>query len=67
MRTDALRQGDKEFQTEIDGKPWVQPTFPYQAKCLQWINQEYQKLGSNGQGQVDEVLDGSNCESLILK
>ena len=32
---------DKTWETEIDGCVWVQQTFPYQVKCLRWINEEY--------------------------
>ncbi|NJN50852.1 MAG: glutathione S-transferase [Gammaproteobacteria bacterium] len=63
----ALRAGESQMTTTIDGKPWVQPVFPYQAKCLQWINEEYRKLGSNAQGQVDAVIDGTGCDAAILK
>ena len=28
----------------IDDSNWSQQTFPYQVKCLRWINDEYQKL-----------------------
>jgi glutathione S-transferase len=62
---DAIQAGREQVETVIDGKPWVQPPFPYQAKCLQWINQEYQALGSNGQGQVDAILADTGCEAMI--
>jgi glutathione S-transferase len=63
----AHKAGQAEMETTIDGKRWVQPTFPYQAKCLQWINAEYRKLGSNAQGQVDAVLAGTGCDAVIVK
>jgi hypothetical protein len=37
---EARQAGREQMETIIDGKPWQQPTFPYQAKCLQWINDE---------------------------
>ena len=61
----AIENGDEEMSLEIDGKPWRQPVFPYQAKCLQWIREEYEKLGSNAQGQVNAIIDGSGCEDLL--
>ena len=61
----AIESGDEEMSLEIDGKPWRQPVFPYQAKCLQWIREEYEKLGSNAQGQVNAIIDGSGCEDLL--
>ena len=63
----ALQAGEKNMTTSIDGQPWEQPTFPYQAKCVQWINEEYQQLGSNGQGQVDALFAGTGCETMIFK
>ncbi len=61
----ALQAGQQQMTTTIDGKRWEQPTFAYQAKCLQWINEAYQKLGSDAQVQVDALLAGTGCESLL--
>ena len=63
----ALQAGEATMATNIDGQPWEQPTFPYQAKCLQWINEEYQRLGSNGQGQIDAMFEGTGCETMIVR
>jgi glutathione S-transferase len=63
----ALQNGEKQMETSIDGKPWVQPTFPYQAKCLQWTNEEYQGLSEGQKSQVDNLLDGTGCEAMIIK
>ena len=62
----ALKNGREEMATTIDGNPWVQPAFPYQAKCLQWINAEYQKLDESARQQVDGILFGTGCETIIL-
>ena len=63
----AMNEGAAEMQTEIDGQLWQQPTFPYQAKCLQSINIEYHRLDDEAKQQVDAMLDGTGCESIILK
>ncbi len=63
----ALQAGQEQMETTIDGKPWVQPTFPYQGKCLQWINDEYRKLDNVARSQVDAVLDGTGCDSMIFR
>jgi hypothetical protein len=63
----ALQGGREQMETIIDGKPWVQPTFPYQGKCLQWINEEYRKLDRAARDQVDTVLGGTGCDTLIFK
>jgi glutathione S-transferase len=62
----ALQSGAAQMTTTIDGKRWEQPTFAYQGQCLQWINEEYRKLGGNAQRQVDAMLAGTGCETLIL-
>jgi glutathione S-transferase len=62
---DAIMNGKEQVETTIDGRPWTQPPFPYQAKCLQWINAAYQDLGGNAQGQVDAILEGTGCEAII--
>ncbi|NND80928.1 MAG: glutathione S-transferase family protein [Gammaproteobacteria bacterium] len=63
----ALQAGDKQWEAQIDGKPWVQQTFPYQGKCLQWINQQYQSLSEVDKQQVDARLSGTGCEQIIVK
>ncbi len=63
--SEALKAGDAQFETRIDGRPWVQPTFPYQAKCLQWINDEYQALGADHRDTVDTMLAGTGCASIV--
>lgn len=62
----ALQAGQEQMETLIDGETWIQPAFPYQGKCLQWINAEYHGLERNAQRQVDEVLAGTGCETLIV-
>ena len=62
----ALQAGDKEWEAEIDGARWVQQSFPYQGKCLQWINEQYQTLGDADKQKVDGLLSGTGCEQIIL-
>ena len=42
----AVQEGKDRFEAEIDGRPWVQPTFSYQAKCLMALRDGRQKLTS---------------------
>ena len=63
----ALQSGNKEFETTIDSRRWVQPTFPYQGRCLKWINDEYNALQMADRQQVDAILAGTGCEALIAQ
>jgi len=62
----ALSNGERQMTATIDGQPWEQPAFPYQGKCLQWINGEYRKLTDKAKATVEGLLDGTGCETLIL-
>ncbi len=61
----ALMSDEKEMETEIDSRHWVQPAFPYQGKCLQWIREEFAKLSADDQVVVRDIFDGSGCEPLF--
>ena len=61
-----MENGDKEWETEIDNCLWKQKSFPYQSKCLKWVNEEYRALEENDRKKVDNLLDGTGCERLIL-
>ena len=41
---EAIDQGQVEVRLLVEGKPWQQEPFPFQAKCLQWLRIEYAKL-----------------------
>jgi glutathione S-transferase len=62
----AIENGQEQMETTIDGQRWVQPAFPYQAKCLAWINDEYAQLDAASQAQINRILNGTGCDALIL-
>jgi|TARA_B100001964_G_C14228422_1_gene598853 glutathione S-transferase len=62
---EALMAGRNQMETSIDGKPWIQPAFPYQGKCLQWVRQEYAALEDEERSVVDEILAGTGCQELF--
>lgn len=64
---EAVVAGEKTWSTDIGGQLWEQRSFPYQAKCLQWINEKYQALSSRDKNRVDTVLDGTGCDALIIR
>jgi glutathione S-transferase len=63
----AVEAGEKTWEAEIDGKPWTQQTFPYQAKCLKWTNERYQALSDDDRARVDALLAGTGCEEMLFK
>lgn len=61
----AIDAGEKTWETQIDGAPWTQQAFPYQAKCLRWIREQYEALSGEDRARVDAALAGSGCEALL--
>ena len=61
----AIEAGQEDMNTTIDGQPWTQPTFPYQAKCLQALRQSYFSLDPADREGVDAVLQGTGCEAFL--
>jgi glutathione S-transferase len=61
----AVQAGEKTWEAEIDGSPWTQKTFPYQAKCLQWTNERYQALSGGNRALVDGLLQGTGVETML--
>ena len=61
----AVHNGESSFATEIDNRPWTQPVFKYQAKCLAWLKEEYGALTDDQRGIVNSLLSGTGCEQLF--
>jgi hypothetical protein len=61
----AVQAGADQVETVIDGQSWVQQPFPYQAKCLLWLRQEYAALDDAARSQADAALAGTGCEALF--
>ncbi len=64
---EAFEKGLDKVETIVDGEPWVQEPFPYQAKCLQWLRIEYARLDVDDRATVDEMLAGTGCDQLLAK
>jgi glutathione S-transferase len=62
----AITEEEKTWTAEIDGAKWEQRSFPYQAKCLKWINNEFQKLNESDQKQIKEFLIKTGCGEMII-
>ncbi len=61
----AAAAGQSDFETEIDGKRWTQPVFPYQAKCLMTLRSAREALSGGARQALDALLDGSGCEAMF--
>ncbi|MBL8377666.1 MAG: glutathione S-transferase [Burkholderiales bacterium] len=61
----ALKSGAARVECTVEGLPWVQNPFPYQAKCLAWLREEFTALDAAGGAAVRRILAGTGCEALI--
>jgi hypothetical protein len=61
----AVQAGEKTWECEIDGAPWTQQTFPYQAKCLMWTNERYRALSDADRALVDALLEGTGVDAML--
>ena len=64
---EAALKDEKTWKTTIDDSEWTQQTFPYQVKCLNWINEEFEKLDNDAKDRVNSFLKKNNCEKLLQK
>lgn len=58
------RQADT-VELEIDGRPWIQPPFPYQAKCLADLRKQYAMLSQEHREIAADMLEGTACDALL--
>ena len=61
----AVEEGLSEWSVDIDGSSWKQKTFSYQAKCLNWIRDEFNELSDADQQKVMSFLADSGCEQIL--
>ncbi len=61
----ALAAGAASVETEVDGRPWTQTPFAYQAKCLQWLRSSHAALPPTSRNDVDALLTDTGCAVLF--
>ena len=61
----AVNEGRDQFETTVDGAPWSQPPFPYQAKCLQWLRADLADLPTPTRTQIDTILGRAGLTELF--
>ncbi|MFN3474983.1 MAG: glutathione S-transferase family protein [Blastomonas sp.] len=62
----AAAAGQSDFETMIDGKPWTQPVFPYQAKCLLTLRGARDALSEDARQALDALLAGTGCDEMFV-
>ena len=62
---EAALKDEKTWKATIDDSEWTQQTFPYQVKCLNWINDEFQKLDGDEKTKTLHFLEKTGCKELI--
>lgn len=60
----ALAAGAERVECTIDGQPWVQRPFPYQAKCLTWLREAHAALPAAERVAAATLLAETGCGAL---
>ena len=61
----AVQAKAAEVACEVDGEPWVQQPFPYQAKCLGWLRDSHAALPGGARAAVDPLLEKAGLSALF--
>lgn len=61
----AVSAGAAQVQAVIDGAPWVQEPFRYQALCLRWLRESHARLADGPRARVDRLLAECGCAELV--
>ena len=62
---EAVASAMDNWEVDIEGSLWKQKTFSYQAKCLNWIRDEFNTLNDKDQIRIREFLKGTNSEQIL--
>lgn len=61
----AAAAGDTMFRISVDGLPYEQGVFKYQAKCLADLRARYQALAAPVRERLDPVLAAAGCLTFL--
>ncbi|MEO0437199.1 MAG: glutathione S-transferase family protein [Pseudomonadota bacterium] len=64
---EAHEAAEKTWSTQIDGATWEQKTFPYQAKCLRWIREQFAALGDADRVWVRDIMISAGAAALLTE
>lgn len=59
INAQAVISGAEMVEAEVDGRPYQQNPFTYQAKCLQWIGEQFAALSSDDKTRLAELTHGT--------
>lgn len=57
----AIEEGRETFSLTVEGHPYAQGTFRYQAKCRDWLRGQYAALAGEAKARADAVLAETGC------
>ena len=61
----AVRDKADKVEAVVDGQPWVQNPFPYQAKCVLWLREEFGALPPDAREAARGRLASAGCLALL--
>jgi glutathione S-transferase len=61
----AVGDGAAGVRAEVDGQSWTQKPFPYQAKCLLWLREEFGALTGADRAFALRMLESTGCGALV--
>jgi glutathione S-transferase len=61
----AVAAGAQKVEATVDGQPWEQNPFPYQAKCLRWLREEFEALSAADRAFTLGILEPAGCAALV--
>lgn len=61
----AVKSGASEVVATVDGKPWRQRTFPYQAKCVQWLRDAHGQLDAGARKRFDTIIEATGLQPIF--
>lgn len=59
INAEAVMSGAELVDAQVDGRPYQQNPFTYQAKCLQWIGEQYAALSGDDKTRLAELTHGT--------
>lgn len=63
----AIRAGAERVETQVEGLPWIQQPFPYQAKCVGWLRESFGRLDDDARRWVLALLEETGCAALLTE